>query len=76
MSAPATDIPTDNALPKREKEPGLMERLGVRYYQRLSRQPDATALDSALPDDDTLRRKALLITFTGGLIAFIIGALT
>ena len=68
--------PTDHSRPVREKKPGLMERLGVRFYRRLVKHTDELPVDPELPDDEILRRQARRITFWGGFMAFMIGAVT
>jgi hypothetical protein len=52
-----------------------MERQGVRYYGQLAqRQRVKLSSPNELPPDTVLRRKSALITFWGGLVAFLIGA--
>lgn len=64
----------------REKKPGFLENLGVKYYQYLGKQAGTDNLQNLtideLPADVTLQALAGNITAFAAVIAFSIGALT
>lgn len=68
------------ALAVRAQAPGIIERLGVRYYRYLDRKAGAASLRNPtideLPDDFTLQTLAGNITAFAVIIAFAVGALT
>lgn len=71
-----------NATPtfQREEEPGLLERIGVKYYQYLSEKYGTSGLQNVdiddLPPDNTLTSLASNITAFAAVIGFGIGGLT
>ncbi len=64
----------------REEKPGLLEKIGVRYYQYLASKSGTADLHNIsiddLPPDITLQTLARSITGFAAIIAFSIGALT
>lgn len=65
---------------QREEEPGLLERIGVKYYQYLSEKYGTSGLQNVdiddLPPDNTLTSLASNITAFAAVIGFGIGGLT
>ncbi|WP_295384943.1 hypothetical protein [uncultured Thiodictyon sp.] len=78
MTAPIETI--KKSLDVSQQAPGLLERLGVRYYRYLGRQSGTAGLRNPtideLPDDITLQTLAGNITTFAVIIAFAVGALT
>lgn len=74
---------TDNirkASYSREEEPGILEKIGVKYYRYLSSKSGTATLENIsidnLAPDNTLQALAANITAFAAVIAFAIGALT
>ncbi|MCK5899110.1 MAG: hypothetical protein KAG06_08565, partial [Methylococcales bacterium] len=74
-----SDIPHKNQ-PVRKQESGFLEKLGVRYYQYLTKKTGLSGLKEVpiddLPPDNILCALATNITHFAAVIAFAIGALT
>ncbi|MCK5925734.1 MAG: hypothetical protein KAG10_07570, partial [Methylococcales bacterium] len=74
-----SDIPNKNQ-PIRQQEAGFLEKLGVRYYQYLTKKTKLSHLKEIpiddLPPDDILCALSNNITHFAAVIAFAIGALT
>lgn len=64
----------------REKYPGFLEKIGVKYYRYLAQKAGTAGLENRhiddLPPDITLQSLAASITTFAAVIAFAIGALT
>ncbi|MEE9396356.1 MAG: hypothetical protein V3V31_05015 [Methylococcales bacterium] len=64
----------------RSKAPGILERLGVKYYRRLAKQAGIGDIENTriheLASDEVMVSKARAITLNGIIIAFAIGVLT
>jgi len=78
-AADTANAPASSATPSVETEgkPGLLERLGLRYFNSLGgRSQEAAQNAHQLPNDETLQRLSKRITAWGATIAFLIGGLT